>query len=172
VLFQAPSTPRGVLCCMWHFRSPAAAIKRIEILLRIKTFTTFYVLCYAGGRQIRRTEADISSSEFSAHARLCCFVRGKHSSCVRKLVPATGVPVWYSVILLRVEPLLCHDREVGGYTRAVSGQRLGRHVPVARQKIRNNATVERNNGRAVFSMWSVPRCYKQGTRLELSHIYA
>jgi hypothetical protein len=31
-----------------------------------------------------------------------------------------------------VEPLLCNDREMGGYTRAVSGQQLDKHVPVAR----------------------------------------
>jgi hypothetical protein len=30
---------------------------------------------------------------------------------------------------------------MGGYTRAVSKQRLGKHVPVAGQKILNNATV-------------------------------
>jgi hypothetical protein len=42
-----------------------------------------------------------------------------------------------------------------GYIRAVSGQLLGKHVPAATR-------------RAVFSMWSVPRCYKQWTRLELS----
>jgi hypothetical protein len=30
---------------------------------------------------------------------------------------------------------------MGGYTRVVSGQRLGKHVPVARQQILNNATV-------------------------------
>jgi hypothetical protein len=30
---------------------------------------------------------------------------------------------------------------MGGYTRAVSGQRLGKHVPFARQQILNNATV-------------------------------
>jgi hypothetical protein len=29
-----------------------------------------------------------------------------------------------------------------GYTKAVSGQRLGKYVPVARQQILNNATVE------------------------------
>jgi hypothetical protein len=33
------------------------------------------------------------------------------------------------------EPLLCNDRETGGYTRAVSRQRLGNHVPA---KQRNN----------------------------------
>jgi hypothetical protein len=50
-------------------------------------------------------------------------------------------------------------------TATVPGQRLGKHVPVARQQIINNAIVERNNRRAVFSMWSVPRCYTQGTKL-------
>jgi hypothetical protein len=30
---------------------------------------------------------------------------------------------------------------MGGYTRAVSEQRLGKHIPVARQEIINNATV-------------------------------
>jgi hypothetical protein len=28
-----------------------------------------------------------------------------------------------------------------------------------------NATIDYNNARAVFSMWSVPRCYTQGTKL-------
>jgi hypothetical protein len=51
-----------------------------------------------------------------------------------------------------------------GYTRAVAGQRLHKHVPFARQQILNNVIVGLNNGRTVFSMWSVPRCYKQGTR--------
>jgi hypothetical protein len=40
-----------------------------------------------------------------------------------------------------VEQLLRNDREMGEYTRAVSGQRLGKHVPVARQQILNNARV-------------------------------
>jgi hypothetical protein len=53
-----------------------------------------------------------------------------------------------------------HDREMGGYSRAVFGQRLGKHVPAAIH--------ERNNRRAVFSVWSVPRCYKQGSELELT----
>jgi hypothetical protein len=39
----------------------------------------------------------------------------------------------------------------------VSSQRLGKHVPVARQQVHNNATVGRNNRRSVFSMCSVPR---------------
>jgi hypothetical protein len=60
-----------------------------------------------------------------------------------------------------MDPLLCNDREMDGYTRAVSGQRLGKHVAVGRQQILNNPTVERNNRRAVFSMWSVPGCNKQ-----------
>jgi hypothetical protein len=53
---------------------------------------------------------------------------------------------------------------MGGYTRAVFGQRLGKHVPAA--------THERNNRIAVFSVWSMPRCYKQWTRLELSQFCA
>jgi hypothetical protein len=53
---------------------------------------------------------------------------------------------------------------MGGCTRAVSGQRLRKRIPVARQQILNNATVGNNNERTVFSMWSVPRCYKEGTK--------
>jgi hypothetical protein len=45
---------------------------------------------------------------------------------------------------------------------AISGQRLGKHFPVA--------TDESNDRIAVFSIWSVLRCYKQGTRLELSSV--
>jgi hypothetical protein len=40
-----------------------------------------------------------------------------------------------------MRPLLCNDRVMGGYTRAISGQRFGKHVPVASKQIRNNATV-------------------------------
>jgi hypothetical protein len=32
----------------------------------------------------------------------------------------------------RVEMLLCNDREISGYCRAVSGQQLGKHVSAAR----------------------------------------
>jgi hypothetical protein len=49
--------------------------------------------------------------------------------------------------------LLCNDREMGGYIRAVSGQRLGIHVPAATDA---NATMTH-----IFSIWSVPECYKQ-----------
>jgi hypothetical protein len=41
----------------------------------------------------------------------------------------------------RVEPLLCNDREMGGYMRPISGQRLGKHIPVVRQQILNSGTV-------------------------------
>jgi hypothetical protein len=44
---------------------------------------------------------------------------------------------------------------------AVSGQRLGKHVPTGTD---TKSTIEE-----LFSMLSVPRCYKQGARLELSH---
>jgi hypothetical protein len=33
------------------------------------------------------------------------------------------------------------DREMGGYTSAISGQQPGKHVPFARQQILNNAKV-------------------------------
>jgi hypothetical protein len=47
----------------------------------------------------------------------------------------------YIYILQRVHPLLCNDREMDRYTRAISGQRLRKHIPVARQQIINNARV-------------------------------
>jgi hypothetical protein len=53
------------------------------------------------------------------------------------------------------------ESEMGPYTIAVSGQRLYKHVPA-------QTDTNKNRG-AVFSMWPVPRCYKQGIRLELSH---
>jgi hypothetical protein len=56
-----------------------------------------------------------------------------------------------------MEPLVCNDREIGGYTKAVSWQRLGKHVPAATD---TNTTIEE-----MFCMWSVLRCYKQGTSL-------
>jgi hypothetical protein len=34
-----------------------------------------------------------------------------------------------------------NDHELGGYTRAATGQRLYKHVPVDRYQILNNATV-------------------------------
>jgi hypothetical protein len=34
-----------------------------------------------------------------------------------------------TLVLYRVESLLFNDREMGGYTKAVSGQRLSKHVP-------------------------------------------
>jgi hypothetical protein len=37
--------------------------------------------------------------------------------------------------------LLSDDSELGKYNRPVSRQQLGKHVPVARQQIPNNATV-------------------------------
>jgi hypothetical protein len=36
-----------------------------------------------------------------------------------------------SIILQRVEPLLCKDHEISKYTRDVSRQRLGKDVPAA-----------------------------------------
>jgi hypothetical protein len=48
---------------------------------------------------------------------------------------------------------------MGGYTRAVSGQRIGKNVPVARQQILNNTTVEIQQWKHGVSTWSVPRSY-------------
>jgi hypothetical protein len=57
-------------------------------------------------------------------------------------------------ILWHVEPLLCNDREMGGYNKAVSGQRLGKHVPIATQQLGCN------NGYGVSLRRPVPRGYK------------
>jgi hypothetical protein len=45
----------------------------------------------------------------------------------------------YLCILWRVEPLLCNHCEMGGYTRAVSGQWLSKNVPAATD---TNVTIE------------------------------
>jgi hypothetical protein len=47
----------------------------------------------------------------------------------------------FVIILWRIDPLLCNERNMGGYTRVVSGQRLGKHFPIATQYIFINATV-------------------------------
>jgi hypothetical protein len=39
----------------------------------------------------------------------------------------------------RADPLLRNERETDGYTRAVSRQQLGKHVPAAKD---TNATIE------------------------------
>jgi hypothetical protein len=64
--------------------------------------------------------------------------------------------------------MLCNDREMGGYTWAVSGQRLCKTFPFLGSRFLIKQQLNSNNGRPVFSMWSLPRCYKQGARLELS----
>jgi hypothetical protein len=51
-----------------------------------------------------------------------------------------------------------------GYTRAFPQQRLGKHFPVARQHILNNATVGLQQWKNCVSTWSVPRSYKQRAR--------
>jgi hypothetical protein len=38
-------------------------------------------------------------------------------------------PVNYLILVLRAEPLLCNDREISKYTKAVSAQRLSKHIP-------------------------------------------
>jgi hypothetical protein len=50
------------------------------------------------------------------------------------------------------------------YREIVSGQRLSKHVPVAKQQVVNNATAGLQQWKRSVSAWSVPRCYKQGTK--------
>jgi hypothetical protein len=61
---------------------------------------------------------------------------------------------------VNIVALLCNDSEMGGYTMAVCGQRLDKHVSTATYTY---AKIEE-----LFSVWSLPRFYEQGTRLELS----
>jgi hypothetical protein len=44
--------------------------------------------------------------------------------------------------IIACRALLIQRHKMGGYSTAVSGQRLGKHVPVARQQIPNNTIVE------------------------------
>jgi hypothetical protein len=44
-------------------------------------------------------------------------------------------------------PLLCNDHEIGGHTRAVSGQRLGNYVPAATE---TKATMVQQQRNGVF----------------------
>jgi hypothetical protein len=50
---------------------------------------------------------------------------------------------------------------MGGYTRAVSGQRLAKYVPFDRQHVRNNETVGLGQWKSLFSTWSVQGGYMQ-----------
>jgi hypothetical protein len=47
------------------------------------------------------------------------------------------------------------------YTRPVSGQRLGKRVLLLGSRFLIMQQIHCNNGRAVFSTWSVPRGYKR-----------
>jgi hypothetical protein len=60
-------------------------------------------------------------------------------------------------ILLRVEPLLCNNRERSKYTRVVSKQRFGKQVAAATNR---RATIEVLL-KMMFSTRSVPRGYKE-----------
>jgi hypothetical protein len=59
---------------------------------------------------------------------------------------------------------------MGGYTRAISGQRLDKHFPTKQTTEQRPLLgsgflllqqLDYNNGRAVFSTWFVPRGYKR-----------
>jgi hypothetical protein len=71
---------------------------------------------------------------------------------------------FFSNIMLRVEPLLCNDSEMGGYIRAVLGNGSVNTFPLLCSRFLIMQQLDCNNG-DVFSAWSVPRCYKQGTSL-------
>jgi hypothetical protein len=59
--------------------------------------------------------------------------------------------------------------EMGGYTSAVSGQRLGKHVAVATQQILNNATVGLQQWKiCVFYVVRARVSYCSGRQLEYS----
>jgi hypothetical protein len=59
--------------------------------------------------------------------------------------------------LQRVEPLLCNDREISKYTRAVSKQRLDKHVLATTD---THAAIQALL-ETVFSTQSVQRGYKE-----------
>jgi hypothetical protein len=60
-------------------------------------------------------------------------------------------------ILLHVEPLLCNDHKISKCTRAISRQRLNKHVPMATD---THATIEVLL-ETVFYTWPVQRGYKR-----------
>jgi hypothetical protein len=64
------------------------------------------------------------------------------------------------MILQRVEPSLCNDHEISNYTRAVSRQRLGKHIPAATD---THATIEVLL-ETVFSSLTAQRGYKEDGR--------
>jgi hypothetical protein len=70
-----------------------------------------------------------------------------------------------------IEPLLCNDHEMVVYTRAVSGQRLGKHIPIARQQILNNTTVGLQQWKCGVSKWSMLRSYLDNWGYPLSSVW-
>jgi hypothetical protein len=62
-------------------------------------------------------------------------------------------------MLQHIEPLLCNDGEMAEYTRDVSGQGLGKHVPAATE---TSVTIE-----YLCSLCGPCRDIKQGTSLDL-----
>jgi hypothetical protein len=59
-------------------------------------------------------------------------------------------------ILQRVEPLLCNDRKVGGYTRTPYEQRLGKQTTEQRPLLGSRLLIMQqlgyNNGRSLFAV--------------------
>jgi hypothetical protein len=74
--------------------------------------------------QVERWDrSDITSTALEKTWRYPCRLFGKNS--LKEEV------MWHTDLLL------CNDHEIGRYTRAVSGQWLNKHVPIARQQILN-----------------------------------
>jgi hypothetical protein len=87
------------------------------------------------------------------------------------LIPTfSATPIPYAYLSPCAEPSQCNDRKTDGYVRAVSGQRLGKHIPVKQTREQLPLLesrfiivqqVDYNNGGAVFSTWPARRGYKR-----------
>jgi hypothetical protein len=61
--------------------------------------------------------------------------------------------IFYNIYILKhADPLLGKDRKISKYTRAVGNGFAKKHVPKETTELQQ---------RVVFSVWSVPRCYKR-----------
>jgi hypothetical protein len=55
---------------------------------------------------------------------------------------------------------------MGGYTRAFPGNGSVNTFPLLGSRFLIMQQLDHNNGKIVFSLWSVPRCYTQGAGLD------
>jgi hypothetical protein len=76
--------------------------------------------------------------------------------------PRTPSHLWHlsnRLILWLIDPLLSNDSK-----QQLFGQRLGKHVPLLDSRFLIMQQLDYNNGNVVFSMRSVPKRYKHGTK--------